>query len=58
MTKKKKRQRLFDRYKLKNKLKYSFSKFHRTRPDLDQFSTRESREDSDLYKKCFKLNQL
>ena len=56
MTKEKKRQRLFDRYKLKNNLnKYSFFKIS---PDLDQFSTRESREDSDLYKKCFKLNQL
>ena len=55
MTKEKKRQRLFDRYKLKNKLKYSFFKIS---PDLDQFSTRESREDSDLYKKCFELNQL
>ena len=49
MTKEKKRQRLFDRYKLKNKLRYSFFKIS---PDLE-VSTRESREDSDLYKKCF-----
>ena len=45
MTKEKKRQRLFDRYKLKNKLRYSFFKIL---PDLE-VSTRASLEKTLIY---------